>query len=219
MKFADRLYETTKELWESYLEHPFVKGIAEGSLDIDKFRFYMIQDYRYLLEYSKVFAYGIIKSGREDIMRRFAMMVKDTLDGEMDIHKKYMARLGITPEEVARAKTSLINQSYTSYMLDVAAKGDVLDVLVAVLSCAWSYQYIGEHHVKIPGALENETFGEWIDGYSCEGYRASTQEIIDLVNELGENITEDRAKYLEQVFINCSRYEYMFWDMAYNKEM
>ncbi len=219
MKLADRLFKTTEDLWKSYLEHPFVKGIAEGDLDIDKFRFYMIQDYRYLLEYSKVFAYGIIKSGREDIMRRFAMMVKDTLDGEMEIHKKYMARLGITPKEVAEAKTSLLNQSYTSYMLDIAAKGDALDVLVAVLSCAWSYQYIGEHHTRIPGALENETFGEWIDGYSCEDYRKSTQEIIDLVNELGENITEERAVYLEQVFVNCGRYEYAFWDMAFNKEM
>ena len=81
MKLSERLFKTTEDLWKSYLEHPFVKGIADGSLDIDKFRFYMIQDYRYLLEYSKVFALGIVKSGREDIMRRFALMVKETLDG------------------------------------------------------------------------------------------------------------------------------------------
>lgn len=219
MKLSERLFKTSEKLWKSYLDHPFVKGIAEGTLDLDKFRFYMIQDYRYLLEYSKVFAFGIIKSSREDIMRRFAVMVKETLDGEMEIHKKYMARLGITDKEVQETKTALLNQSYTSYMLDVANKGDALDVLVAVLSCAWSYQYIGEHHVRIPGALENETFGEWIDGYSCESYRANTQDIIDLVDELGENISEERAKYLEQVFVNCGRYEYGFWDMAYNKEM
>ena len=83
MKLADRLYKTTEQLWNSYLEHPFVSGIADGSLDLDKFRFYMIQDYRYLLEYSKVFALGIVKSPREDVMRSFALMVKETLDGEM----------------------------------------------------------------------------------------------------------------------------------------
>ena len=105
MKLADRLFNSVEGLWESYLEHPFVKGIADGTLDIDRFRFYMIQDYRYLLEYAKVFAFGIIKSGREDIMRRFALMVKETLDGEMTIHKKYMARLGITEKEAAETKT------------------------------------------------------------------------------------------------------------------
>ena len=219
MKLADRLYKTTEQLWNSYLEHPFVSGIADGSLDLDKFRFYMIQDYRYLLEYSKVFALGIVKSPREDVMRSFALMVKETLDGEMEIHKKYKSRLGITAEEVAEAKTALLNQSYTSYMLDVAFKGDALDILVAVLSCAWSYQFIGEHHADVPGALENETFGEWIEGYSCKDYRANTQDIINMVNELGDNISEEKAVYLEEVFMNCSRYEYGFWDMAYNKEM
>lgn len=219
MKLADRLFNSVEELWNSYLEHPFVKGIADGTLEIDKFRFYMIQDYRYLLEYAKVFAFGIIKSGREDVMRRFALMVKETLDGEMTIHKKYMLRLGISEREAMETKTSLINHSYTSYMLDIANKGDALDVLVAVLSCAWSYQFIGEHHMKVDGAIENETFGEWVEGYSCDDYRRNTQDIIDLVNELGEGITESRAKYLEEVFINCSRYEYRFWDMSYNKEM
>lgn len=219
MKLADRLYNSTETLWMSYLEHPFVKGIAEGTLDIDRFRFYMVQDYRYLLEYSKVFALGIVKSKDEQTMRKFALMVKETLDGEMEIHKKYMKRLGITQEEIENSKTALVNQSYTSYMLDVAFKGDVLDILVAVLSCAWSYQMIGEHHAKIAGLLENETFGEWVEGYSCREYIENTRDIIKLVNELGEGITESKALYLEEVFINCSRYEYLFWDMSYKKEM
>lgn len=219
MKLTDRLYNTTENMWKSYLEHPFVKKIAEGTLDIDIFRFYMVQDYRYLLEYSKVFALGIIKSTNEEVMRKFALMVKETLDGEMAIHKKYMKRLGITQEEIEHSKTALINSSYTSYMLDVSFRGDILDILVAVLSCAWSYQMIGEHHVKVAGALENPTFGEWIEGYSCKDYIESTQEIIDLVNKLGESISEEKAAYLEEIFVNCSRYEYLFWDMAYKKEM
>ena len=148
-----------------------------------------------------------------------ALMVKETLDGEMDIHKSYMKRLGITHEEVENSKTSLMNQSYTSYMLDVAFKGDALDILVAVLSCAWSYQVIGENHIKVPGAIENETFGEWIEGYTSDDYKANTQEIIDLVNKLGENITEEKEAYLKEVFVNCSRFEYAFWDMSYKMEI
>ena len=77
-------------------------------------------------------------------MTRFSYMVHDTLDGEMNIHKAYMSRLGITEQEVATTKSTLTNQSYTSYMLDEAYKGGPLEILVAVLSCAWSYQMIGE---------------------------------------------------------------------------
>ncbi len=219
MKLTERLYESVKDIWAGYLEQPFVKELAEGTLDPEKFRFYMIQDYRYLLQYAKVFALGIAKSREEDLMRRFACMVHDVLDGEMKVHKSYMARLGITEEEVAHTKTALANQSYTSYMLDEANKGGSLEILMTVLACAWSYQVIGEHHAAVPGALEHPLYGEWVQGYSSEEYRASTQEIMDCVDELGADITPEREAALTEIFVICSRYEKIFWDMAYAMEM
>ena len=86
MKLTDRLFEAVKDIWEGYLEQPFVKELGNGTLDKDKFRFYMVQDYRYLLQYAKVFALGVVKSDAEELMLRFAAMVNDTLDGEMNIH-------------------------------------------------------------------------------------------------------------------------------------
>lgn len=216
MKLTDRLYDAAKEIWDGYLEQPFVKELGEGTLREDRFRFYMVQDYRYLLQYAKVFAMGVVKAEDERMMCRFAHMVHDTLDGEMNLHKTYMFRLGITEQEIAETKSSLANQSYTSYMLDAAYKGGALEILTAVLSCAWSYQMIGEHHEKIPGALEHPLFGEWVAGYSSKGYRESTQEIIDLVDELGKGIPAKREENLKEIFVNCSRYEKDFWDMAYN---
>lgn len=78
---------------------------------------------------------GVVKTEDEALMTRFSYMVHDTLDGEMNIHKAYMSRLGITEQEVATTKSTLTNQSYTSYMLDEAYKGGPLEILVAVLSC------------------------------------------------------------------------------------
>ena len=72
----------------------FVKELGEGTLREDRFRFYMVQDYRYLLQYAKVFAMGVVKTEDEALMTRFSYMVHDTLDGEMNIHKAYMSRLG-----------------------------------------------------------------------------------------------------------------------------
>lgn len=219
MKLTERLYENAKELWSGYLEQPFVKELGEGTLAVEPFRFYMIQDYRYLLQYAKVFALGIFKAEDEAIMRRFATMVHDTLNGEMSVHKTYMERLGITESEVRDAKTASANQSYTSYMLDVSGRGDVLDVLVAVLSCAWSYQMIGEHHKQIPGALTHPLFGEWVQGYASDEYCKGVREIMDLVDELGEDISVKRESQLIEIFVNCCRYERDFWDMAYAMDM
>ena len=114
MTTTERLLNVSKEIWEAYHEHPFVKGIADGSLDKEKFKYYMIQDYLYLIDYTKVFALGAAKAKDLSAMKLFAGYTHAILDGEMDIHRAYMARLGITPEEAETANVALDNLSYTS---------------------------------------------------------------------------------------------------------
>ncbi|NCD01813.1 MAG: thiaminase II [Clostridia bacterium] len=219
MTLTDELYESVKEIWDGYYEHPFVKGIGDGSLPIEKFKFYMLQDYLYLYDYAKVFALGVVKSKEPEMIRRFSWFVEDTLGGEMDIHSGYMERLGITDEDVARATMSLPNASYTSYMLSVGFRGDELDILTAILSCAWSYAKIGQELVrKNPESVEHPFYGEWVKGYTSKEYVDMNDEILYLVNMLGQNISKSRVAELKEVFVNCSRYEAMFWNMAWNME-
>lgn len=215
MKLTDRLYASVKEIWDSYYEHPFVKGIGNGQLEIEKFRFYMVQDYLYLLDYAKVFALGVVKAKEEDVMRKFAVLVNDILNGEMNIHKAYMKRLSITTEEIQQAKPSLANLSYTNYMLSVAYQEGVLELLISILACSWSYEKIGKQLNKIPGAAEHEFYGEWIQGYASEEYEKSNQEILNLTEQLAEGCTEKEIENLIIIFQNCSRYEAAFWDMAF----
>ncbi|MCY6483605.1 thiaminase II [Clostridium aestuarii] len=219
MKFSQCLYENVKEIWNSYYEHPFVKGIGDGTLEVDKFKYYMIQDYLYLLDYAKVYALGVVKADTEEKMQGFSNMVSDTLNGEMKIHRSYMKRLGITQEEIENTEISLANISYTHYMLAVSQTGTLAELSVSLLSCMWSYLEIGKYLSKIPGSTEHEFYGEWIKGYISKEYEKSTQWVLDLVDELTNGISEKEIKKLTEIFINTSKYEYMFWDMAYNKGM
>ncbi len=215
MQLTDKLYEAVKDIWDNYLEQPFVKELGEGTLSEDKFRYYMIQDYRYLLQYAKVFALGVVKSNDEDLMRRFALMVGGTLDGEMGVHKSYMARLGITPEEIKNTPSHFTNTAYTSYMLDEAFRGGALEVITAVLSCAWSYEFIGKKLAEIPGATEHPVYGEWVTSYSSDEYARGTKDILDVVNALGEKMRPEDEAHIIEIFVNCSIHEKNFWDMAY----
>ena len=100
MKVSERLYSKVKDIWESYNLHPFVQGIANGNLPIDKFQFYMIQDHLYLLQYAKVFALGLIKAEKESLMRTFSALIHETLDTENATHQAYLKQLGITREMI-----------------------------------------------------------------------------------------------------------------------
>ena len=218
MTVTERLLQCTKDIWEAYHAHPFVRGIGDGSLDEDKFRFYMIQDYLYLIDYAKVFALGVAKARDMDTMRLFAGYVHQILDGEMEIHKGYMARLGISLDEAEAAPVSLDNASYTAYMLKVAYEEGPAEIAAAILSCALSYEHIARRVVaQHPQAEDHPFYGEWVSGYANDGYSAANRELIALTERLTADYTPAQLAHLEEIFTVCSRYEAAFWDMAWEK--
>ena len=52
MTFIEELHEEIKPQIKEQLDHPFVRGVADGSLDPEVFENWVKQDYRYLLAVS-----------------------------------------------------------------------------------------------------------------------------------------------------------------------
>lgn len=216
MTTTERLLKATEHIWAEYHTHPFVRGIADGSLAEEKFRYYMIQDYRYLIDYAKVFAVGVAKAQDMETMRLFSGYIHQILDGEMDIHKDYMKRLGISMEEAEHTPMALDNLSYTSYMLRIAYEGGAAEVAAAILSCALSYEVIARQIVQEnPKAADHPFYGEWVQGYANDGYHEANQVLIDLTERLTAGYSEEQLTHLTEIFAACSRYEGAFWDMAW----
>lgn len=211
-----RLHDAAAPVWEACLRHPFVTGIGDGTLDMEKFRYFMLQDYLYLFDYARVFALGVVKARDPELMRVFAANVDAILGGEMKIHRAYMKRLDITEEQMFSIKPALANLSYTNYMLSVAQTGGPMEIVASILACSWSYAEIGQALAAIPGAAEHPFYGEWIRGYASEEYAATNQALIELMDSLAADAGEEQLAYLTDVFVNCSRYELGFWDMAWD---
>ena len=219
MKLTQRLWRAARPVWEACHAHPFVTGLGGGTLPAEKFRYFLIQDYLYLWEYARVFALGAAKAPTPELMRFFADNVSQILDGEMDIHRAYMARLGIPRERAEGAAPALENRSYTSYMLAAAHAGGPLEILASILACSWSYAEIALGLLeRNPGADRHPLYGEWVAGYVSEDYRAANDALIDRLDALGAGCPEETAGRLEDIFVTCSRYELGFWDMAWNLE-
>ena len=215
LSVSTRLRQAADPVWEQCLHHPFVTGIGDGTLDVEKFRHFMLQDYLYLFDYARVFALGVVKARDPELMRTFSQNVDAILNGEMNIHRAYMKRLGITEEQVLAVKPALDNLSYTNYMLSVAHTGGPMEIVASILACSWSYAEIGQTLAQIPGAADHPFYGEWIQGYASEDYTATNQALIELMDELAAGATEDQIAHLTDIFVNCSRYELGFWDMAW----
>lgn len=184
-------------------------------MDKDKFRYYIIQDYLYLEDYAKTFAVGVAKAKSLKIANLFAKYIS-VMNGELDVHNGYLARLGVTQQEVDSTPRSLDNLSYTSYMLRVAYEEGEAEILAAILSCAYSYEIIAKNIVKNnPSSVDDEFYGDWIKGYSSDGYAEENIILLNEINRLTENYTEKQMQHLVDIFVACSRYELAFWEMSW----
>ncbi|RMA94214.1 thiaminase II [Priestia megaterium] len=218
MKFSERLYEKLQPIWRQNHNHPFVEGMGDGTLEKEKFRFYMIQDYLYLIDYAKLFAIGAMKATDVQTMGKFAALLDSTLNEEMSLHREYAKKFEISEKELEKAQPSPTTLAYTHYMLHVGQSGTLAELVAALLPCMWSYWEIGKELSEKPGA-NNEFYREWIEMYSSEEFGELATWCINLFDSLTEDKSEAELEKLEDIFLNTTRFEYMFWDMAYNEAM
>ncbi|OMF38639.1 thiaminase II [Paenibacillus sp. FSL H8-0548] len=216
-RFSERLYRVVQPIWESCHAHPFLKGLREGTLELERFIYYMKQDYVYLIDYAKMFALGSIKARDLETMSKLAELLHSTLNVEMELHRQYAERFGISRDELEATKPAPTTIAYTKYMLD-AAQGSLAEVVAALLPCMWSYCEIGTTFAKYPGALEHPLYREWILMYSSEDFGELTEWTIKLMDRLAEGLPERELAQLEELFVTTSKFEYMFWDMADRQE-
>lgn len=216
MKFSQILYEKVSEIWGETHEHPFVVGMGTGDLPVESFIRYLKQDYVFLIDYSKLFALGAVKARDIETMAAFAKLLHETLHGEMDLHRGYAARFGITNQQLEETRPTPINLAYTRYMLNVAQNGSLAELISALLPCMWSYWEISKMLAdRYPGASEHPLYGEWIKMYSSSEFGSLATWLIDLLDQCVGGKSDRELAILEEHFLTTSRFEYMFWDMVY----
>lgn len=216
MKTTDRLIAATADIWKKYNEHPFVMGLQNGTLDKAKFRYYIIQDYLYLVEYAKTYAVGVAKSKDLDIAKMLAKSIS-VMNGELNVHSGYMGKFGVTQAELDATPRALDNLSYTSYMLRIAYDEGEAEVMTAVWACSYSYEVIAKQIVANRlESVDDPFYGEWIRDYASDEYAAGNVVLFENLNRMTKDYNEKQLKHLEDIAIACSRYELMFWEMAWN---
>ncbi|RAX57707.1 thiaminase II [Helicobacter monodelphidis] len=207
-----RLIKENAAIWDSYLHHCFVKRLEDGSLEKEKFLFYLKQDYMYLINYAKCYARLALNADNAKELR-FAMKFQQyIIEGEIELHKSIL-QLGIDVDNLCAKDESITNIAYTRYMLSVGESGDFLDMLVALSACAIGYAYIGKEVFKnSQHSLENHPYREWILTYAGEEFQKETQEFEEFLNTY--NVSDEKFNKLSHIFHNVVRLEAEFWQHA-----
>ncbi|MCS7285902.1 MAG: thiaminase II [Anaerolineae bacterium] len=214
--FTQELWASIEPIYQAILSHPFLKGLADGSLPEEKFRFYVIQDALYLRDFARALAAAASRSPKDEWTEFLSRHARETLVAERALHDSFFKDWGLTPEQVYSTPIAPTNLAYTSYLLRVAYLGSFEEAVASLLPCDWIYLMVGRELEKT--GSPHPLYKRWIETYSSEEFSAVVEELRKIVETVSAWAGPELQGIMRAHFVTTSRYEWMFWDMAWRME-
>lgn len=215
-----KLRAAAADEWATYVDHRFVRELADGTLHPEHFRNFLVQDYLYLLHYARAYALAIYKSDTIEDMRSAAATVSGLLLAEMSMHLSYCREWGLDEAKLQAEAASIETLAYSGFILDRAQAGDLLDLTSVLSACLAGYAEIAARLMADPGTKrDGNPYFFWIETYSGKGYQELAAGGIERLNALGEaRGGEARFAMLLRDFRMAVRLECAFWTGAMQGE-
>lgn len=218
MSFTNHMRKLAQPIWDAQMKHPFVKALGKGTLPAKKFQYYILQDARYLEELARVFALGAQRANDPDTALRFAKLVEETIVVERGLHETYGKQWKITAKGMRNTPLSPTNYAYCRHMRSVAQTGTLAELTVVALPCAWVYCVVGQHLLSKGNPSPKHPYRNWLLLYGSPEFAEVTQWMRALVDHEAKTAGKAEKDRMIESFLISSRYEWMFWDMAWREE-
>ncbi|WP_394554519.1 bifunctional hydroxymethylpyrimidine kinase/phosphomethylpyrimidine kinase [Agromyces sp. MMS24-JH15] len=216
---------------------PFIRALADGTLDRAAFLAYLAQDARYLRDYARVLADASRLAPDPAAQAFWAKSAHGALVGELGLHASWLGsdalgsdalgRGALGPEaldsvasgasgaaafadEPGRATTA-----YLDHLLATAARGDYAVLAAAVLPCFWIYVDLGERLAagafgEAPLAT-GHPYASWLATYRDPAFADATRDAIGFVTAAGARATPEVRERMRRAFRASAEHELAFF--------
>ena len=199
MSLARTLWGENGDLAERVVTHPFVRGLADGSLPRQSFAGYVAQDAFFLEAFARAYALGVAHSADRAAMETWADLLSGVRE-ELRLHDDYAARWGIDLAAVDPAPATL---AYTDFLLATAALGGLGVTCAAMAPCMRLYAHLGQ---SLSGRAA-ATYAEWVDTYADPGFEALAATLERLLDSNAEDTTEVHRAYRRAMMLELEFFE------------
>ncbi|MBH8564283.1 TenA family protein [Nostoc sp. CENA67] len=175
MNLSTELWAANQDLAQACLEHPFVQGIGNGTLESAKFAYYVGQDAFFLQAFARAYSIAAAKSPDWVGFRTFHNLAGGVLQ-ELQLHEGYASQWGVNLHLV---EPGAATRRYTDFLLATAWGGDVGVTAAAMSPCMRLYAFLGEQLAK--NGIPNHQYADWIRTYSSSEFEPLAQQLEDLV--------------------------------------
>ncbi len=216
--FSQHLKDTAQAAWDAQFTHPFVLALGDGTLLQRLFKFYILQDSLFLVGLARVFAAAAMKAPDLETIERFNELVTGTIVTERGLHKSYGQAWKMTEAEMRRVPMAPTTFAYTRHLLHVAETGNVAEITVASLPCAWIYCDVGRHLLRKGQPPKTHPYRDWLLLYASPEFAEVARWMREKVDHWAAEAGPSAKRRLEELFLIGCRYEYLFWEMAWQEE-
>ena len=210
--FSAQLKAEAQPIWRRIFAHPFLREIKDGTLPLEKFRYYLTQDYLYLEGFARTVAMALAKAPDAGTLEELSRRVLTPV--ERPLHHQLLEAAGISQDYIRGVGRSPTNTAYVNHMMVTAVLYGLGPTAAALLPCPWTY-----HDLKDEvGPSEHPLYSQWTGFYVAGLLQDSVNAWRGFVDAAAAEAGPAEREAMRQAFLTSSRYEYMFWDMAYRME-
>ncbi len=212
MSFMNEVLHHNIPIWDACVSTPFIQELQSGVLPLKKFENYMIQDSIYLKNYARIYGKAIYHSDNLRDIQTYYSILNFVNDTESVVRIRYLKQFGITDEDIENVEPLPEGRKYIDFMFDIAERGNIPEILMAVFPCMISYSYVFR---KIASGSKQSRYIDFIADYAEDGYAKSCEQWCDFAEEKCKNLCEQEKIHLFNIFEKGSYLELDFWKMAY----
>ena len=216
MGLSDDLKAGTAGRWEKVVTHPFVTELGDDTLPQDKFQVYFDQDYLFLKDWSILLSLAAAKAPDFDAARHVVEFLHLGLGGEEGLFQEAFRQRGMSPQDVAGLEYLPTTLGYSGFLRNIAYTGPFIDVIAALLAVEWPYLDWAQRLSSAGKRPGNHYYQTWIDLHTSPGMSGFVDWMREIIDQA--TLSPTHQNRLQQIFVDVLRYEFLFWEMAYQQE-
>jgi thiaminase/transcriptional activator TenA len=202
MSLAQKLWEENADLAHASLNHPFVRGLREGTLPRQNFQRYIAQDAYFLDAFARAYALALAHSPDQQGLRDFFDLLTGVLE-ELRLHTGYAEQWDVKLAEVTPMQATL---AYTDFLLAIAALHGVGETCAAMTPCMRLYAFLGQS-LAVEHPSDEHPYGEWIRTYASPEFEALAARLEGLLDRYATDIPEIRLAYRRAMTLELGFFE------------
>lgn len=214
MRPTDQLRSEFSIDWDAATDHAFCKELTDGTLSIEKMKWYLAQDYKFIDRFVRLLATAIAHAPTLADSIPAAQFLAVVTGPENTYFLRNFEALNMSQEE-RTPPTAPSTLAFQNLMHEAQVSGRYEQMLAVLVVAEWSYLTWADRYVDYSSDLPF-WFSEWIDLHCGKGFENVVEYLRHQLDQVWDGLTSQQKVDATDMFGRAVKCECDFFDASYN---